>query len=172
MGATPGSSFRLRARRSPTRVAGRATEYKGTLDMTFLHKLAQRLARMKTALIMGAVAAIACEVPLATDPSTILALLRVSPRTSAIRTGQTTQFVVVGLTSAGDTATFGVRWSVTGGTIVDTNTTGGKHYLSYKSPNQPGLYTVIGQSTVAGLRDSAVVNVSAVPVASVSVSPG
>ena len=138
--------------------------------MTFLHKLAQRLARMKTALIMGAVAAIACEIPLATDPSSV-ALLQISPKTSTLRTGQIAQFVVIGLTSTGDTAKFNVRWSATGGTIIDTSTTGGKHYGHYKSPNQPGQYKVIGQSSVAALSDSAVVTVSPVPVAAVSVSP-
>ena len=32
--------------------------------MTFLHKLAQRLARMKTALLIGIVTTIACELPM------------------------------------------------------------------------------------------------------------
>src|SRR6266705_211125 len=138
--------------------------------MTFLHKLAQRLARMKTALIMGAVAMIACEIPLATDPSSV-AMVEISPKTSSLRTGQIAQFVVIGLTSTGDTAKIGVRWSATGGTIIDTSTSGGKHYGHYKSPNQPGQYKVVGQSSVAALGDSAVVTVTAVPVASVSVSP-
>jgi uncharacterized protein YjdB len=157
--------------------------------MTFLHKLARRLAGMKTALIMGAVATIACEIPLATGPSSTLAQLLLSPKISTLRTGQTTQFVVVGLTSTGDTAKFVVTWSTSGGSIVDTSTSGGKHYVHYKAPSQPGQYKITTQSTVAGLSaqsaaaglsaqstaaalsDSAVVNVSAVPVASVSLSP-
>ena len=168
---------------------------------------AWRLTGMKTALIAGVVATIsgvvatiACEVPLATDPSRTLSLLQLSPKSSSLRTGEIAQFVVVGLTSAGDTAEFGVQWSATGGTIVDTGTSGGKHYLRYQAPSQPGQYRVITQTTVAGLStkntvpallghrafqlaalstqstaaelsDSAVIDVSAAPVASVSVSP-
>src|SRR4029077_13146486 len=138
--------------------------------MTFLHKLAQRLARMKTALIMGVVATIACEMPLA-DPSSTVGRLQLSPKTSALRTGQMSQFVVIALTPTGDTAMMAVSWSTTGGTIVDTSTTGNKHFLHYKSPSQPGHYTIKTRSTLAGLSDSATVTVTAVPVASVSISP-
>ncbi|MGB7588723.1 MAG: Ig-like domain-containing protein, partial [Solirubrobacterales bacterium] len=139
--------------------------------MAFLHKLAQRLARIKAALIVAVVAAIACEVPLA-DPSSNVGQLQLAPKTSSLRTGQTVKFVAFALTPAGDTAIMSVRWSTTGGSMVDTSTTGGRHYLDYKSPDQPGQYKVITQSVIAGLSDSAVVNVSAVPVASVNVTPG
>src|ERR1700688_4097353 len=130
--------------------------------MTFLHKLAKRLARLKTALIMGAVATIACEIPLATGPSSTVAQLLLSPKISTLRTGQIAQFVVVGLTSTGDTAKCDVTWSATGGSIVDTSTNGGKHYVHYKAPSQPGQYRIITQngaaslstqSTAAGLSD-------------------
>jgi uncharacterized protein YjdB len=138
---------------------------------------------------MAAVATIACEIPLATDVSNIAALLQLSPKTSTLRTDQIAQFVVVGLTSAGDTVKLGVTWSATGGSIVDTGSSGGKHYVHYKAPSQPGQYKVFIQSTVVGasaqrtvaglstqstaaeLSDSAVVTVLAMPVASVRVSP-
>jgi uncharacterized protein YjdB len=158
--------------------------------MTFLHKLAQRLARLRTALIMAVVATIACEIPLRqSDPSGDVALLQLSPQTVTLGTDQIAQFVVVGFTSTGDTAHFSVTWSASGGSIVDTSTIGGRHYVDYKAPSQPGQYEVIIQitaagpsarravaelsatSTAAGLSDSAVVNVTAVPVASVGVSP-
>src|SRR5205809_6813540 len=102
--------------------------------MTFLHKLAQRLARMKTALIMGAVAMIACEIPLATDPSSV-AMVEISPKTSSLRTGQIAQFVVIGLTSSGGTAKIGVRRRATGGDSIATSTSAGKHYGHYIAPS-------------------------------------
>ena len=138
--------------------------------MTFLHKLAQRLARMKTALLIGIVTTIACEVPVA-DPLSSVGRLQLSPKTPTLRAGQTTQFTVVALTPTGDTAIVDVRWAITGGSMVDTSTSGGKHYLQYRSPSEAGQYKVVTQSMVAGMSDSAVVTVSAVPVASVSVSP-
>ena len=73
--------------------------------MTFLHKLAKRLARLKRALIMGIVVTSACEqqLGLATAPSATVASLLLSPKTSTLSTGQTTQFAVVGVTTSGDT---------------------------------------------------------------------
>jgi len=138
--------------------------------MMFLYKLAQRLARLHTALILGAFAAIGCEVPVATDQAGTAVQLLVSPKTSSLRTGQTTQFIAVGLTSTGDTANVAVSWSVTGGDITDTSTTSHNRHLSmYKSPTSPGHYKILAKT--ATLTDSAVVDVSTVPVASVAVTP-
>ena len=160
--------------------------------MTFLHKLAHRLARLKAILLLGVVATSACEQPIAiTSPLGSLASLLLSPKNLSLLTGQTTQFYVVGLTTSGDTAAVVVSWSVTGGSIVDTSSVGGRHYVHYRSPAQPGQYKVIAQiapstsppvagmattsqpsiSASAALTDSAVVVVSAVPVAAVVVSP-
>src|SRR5213593_1890372 len=114
--------------------------------MTFLHKLAQRLARLKAVLVLAVVATSACEQPIPiTGPSGALASLLLSPKTLSLLTGQTTQFYVVGLTTSGDTAAVAVSWSVTGGAIVDTSSVGGRHYVRYRSPAQPGQYKVIAQ---------------------------
>jgi uncharacterized protein YjdB len=126
---------------------------------------------MKWLLVVGALATMACEMPLANKAAGLLASLQLSPRTLTLRTGQTTQFMVVGLTATGDTVLVGVRWTATGGTIVDTSTTGGKHYVHYRAPDQPGQVRVITQAAMGGLSDTAVVDVSAVPVMSVSVNP-
>ena len=142
--------------------------------MTFLHKLAQRLARLKSIFGMALIVAVACEQPLKlTDPSGSgsLARIQVSPKSLTILTNQVTQFVAIGLTATGDTAPVAIRWSVTGGSIVDTNSNGGRHYGRYKSPSQAGRYSVTIQSVPAAVADSAVVMVSAVPVASVAMSP-
>src|SRR2546421_6005353 len=88
--------------------------------MTFLHKLAQRLARLKSIFGMALIVAVACEQPLKlTDPSGAgsLARIQVSPKSLTILTNQVTQFVAIGLTATGDTAPVAIRWSVTGGSI-------------------------------------------------------
>src|SRR6266700_3242831 len=75
--------------------------------MTFLHKLAQRLARLKSIFGMALIVAVACEQPLKlTDPSGSgsLARIQVSPKSLTILTNQVTQFVAIGLTATGDTA--------------------------------------------------------------------
>jgi uncharacterized protein YjdB len=118
---------------------------------------------------MGAVAMVGCEIPVATDPAGTVVQLQISPKTSALRTGQMTQFTVIGLTKTGDTAIVAVSWSVTGGAVVDTSSSGGKHYGQYRSPGSPGRYKVVAKSDT--LTDSAVVDVSPVPVAAVAVTP-
>src|SRR5438552_12704536 len=142
--------------------------------MTFLHKLAQRLARLKSLAGMALVVAIACEQPLKlTDPAGTASLARIqlSPKSLTILTNQVTQCMAVGLTATGDTVPVAVNWSVTGGSILDTSSNGGRHYGRYKSPSQPGRYSVTIHSVPAAVADSAVVTVSAVPVAAVALSP-
>src|SRR5690348_5563541 len=140
--------------------------------MTFLHKLAQRLARLKAGLALGLLAILACERPTGiTDGSGVPASLTISPKTLTLLPNQTAQFMAVGLTAAGDTGAVAVSWSVTGGIIVDTSSSGGKHYVNYKSPTQPGNYKVVAQGNGSTLTDSAAVTVTPLPVASVRVSP-
>ena len=138
--------------------------------MTFLHKLAQRLARLKAGLAIGLLATFACEKPTAITGAG-LASLTISPKTLTLLPNQTAQFIAVGLTAAGDTGAAAVRWSVTGGSIADTSSSGGKHYLQYKTPTQPGDYKVVATANGGTLADSAAVTVIPLPVASVSVSP-
>jgi hypothetical protein len=137
--------------------------------MTFLHKLAQRLARLKPAFAIGLLATFACEKPSTITDYGVLASLNVSPKTLTLLPNQTTQFVAVGLTPAGDTGIVAVSWSVTGGSIIDTSTSRGKHFGTYKSPPQPGDYKVV--ATASAWTDSALVTVIPLPVASVNVSP-
>ncbi|HVH66627.1 MAG TPA: Ig-like domain-containing protein [Gemmatimonadales bacterium] len=139
--------------------------------MTFLHKLAQRLARLKAGVAIGLLATFACEKPTITDGSGILASLTVSPKTLTLLPNQTAQFMAVGLTAAGDTGAAAVSWRVTGGSLVDTSSTGRRHYLQYKSPPQPGSYKVVATDSRSTLADSAAVTVIPLPVASVTVSP-
>src|SRR2546422_1202575 len=104
--------------------------------MTFLHKLAHRLARLKPAFVIGLVVALACErIAQTTDPSGSASRLDLSPKSLTLMTNQTTKFTVVALTSTGDTTSAAVSWSVTGGTITDSTSNNG-HYGKYKARSE------------------------------------
>ena len=148
--------------------------------MTFKHKLSCRLALLKdrklavSLAVLVAAAAFACEKPLqVTDTGvTSLSQLLVSPKVVTVQVNQLTSFMAVGLTSTGDTvAATPVSWSVTGGSITDTSSSGGRHYGHYKAASAPGQYKVIAADHSSNASDTATVTVIPVPVASVSVSP-
>jgi len=99
--------------------------------MTFKHKLSARLALLKDRwVLIPVIGLLACEKPLqVTGPvSSDVVQLVVSPKSLTLFPGQTVQFVAAGLTAAGDTGPVRVNWSVTGGTIMDTSSRGGRHY--------------------------------------------
>src|SRR2546426_12706494 len=108
--------------------------------MTFMHKLSRRLAMLKDAWLVVALAALGCEKPVAvavTDPNATLRL-QITPKSITLPTDGATQLMAVALTPAGDTATIDVSWSVTGGSIADTNTHGGRDYPGYKTVPESG----------------------------------
>src|SRR5437773_1341821 len=82
------------------------------------------------------------------------------------------QLMAVALTPAGDTATIDVNWSVTGGTIADTNTHGGRHYAGYKA-TQNGKFKVVahGHGSSGSGSDTATITVVPAAVASMKVIP-
>src|SRR5439155_1640308 len=146
--------------------------------MTFLHKLAQRLARLKadartvvsaTALVAGAV--IACErLANPSGPGSTVSQLVVFPKVVTLQQDQLQDFMAVGFTPAGDTAQISVTWSVTGGTLVDTSSQGGRHYAHYNG-TACGSFKVAGTSHPGQKSDTGNVTVTWAPVASVTVSP-
>src|SRR5439155_1542489 len=80
--------------------------------------------------------------------------------------------MAVAFTLSGDTGSISVNWSVTGGSIIGTSTSGGRHYGRFQAASQPGKVDVIAEAAVAApLADTAVVAVTPVPVASVAVAP-
>ncbi len=143
--------------------------------MAFTHKLAARLARLKDS--AGIVAALAvativvsCEHP-ATDPSSSIAQLVVSPQNVTLQQNQAEDFLAVGFTASGDSADIAVSWSATGGSI-DSSSAGKRHYGHYTSATC-GTFTVTATSHPGNVSTAASVTVTGcpLPVASVSVTP-
>src|SRR5438128_3303292 len=140
--------------------------------MNFKHKLSARLARLKDLVVLVALAAAACERPVLTASGDAVTRLVVFPRTLTVHPSDTAQLMAVAFTSSGDTGSISVNWSVTGGSMIATSTSGGRHYGRFKAASQPGNVDVIAQAAVAApLADTAVVAVTPVPVASVAVAP-
>ena len=147
--------------------------------MTFLHKLAHRLARLRgrlagVALTLLATALVgSCEKPVGiTDSGTNeVAQFTVYPHTMTLRTGQTADFMAVALASTGDTVSVAVTWSATSGAIMDTSSKGGRHYGKYKAGSDTGKVTLIATGHPGNVSDTATVAVTLPPVSAVSVSP-
>jgi uncharacterized protein YjdB len=147
--------------------------------MPFTFKLSQRLARMRPqgfvapAVALAIAAAFACELPsTAPEPGASAASrLAVSPKVLTLQPNQTVDLMVVGFTSAGDTADVAVTWSVTSGLITDTSTSNGRHYGRYRAGSDTGKVKVVARGNPGGIADTAVVTVTLTPVAVVTVSP-
>src|SRR5947209_15990443 len=116
--------------------------------MTFMHKLAHRLALLRDRAVAVAVAGLAflwvasCEKPpTVSEPNPSVAQLVVSPKVVTLQENQVQDFMAVGFTTTGDTAQIGVTWSVTGGTI-DTSSSGRRHYGHYKNASSGRLKVI------------------------------
>src|SRR3989442_668635 len=143
--------------------------------MSFKHKLSARMALLKDRwVLIPVIGLLACERPVqVTGPvSTDVVQLVVAPKSLTLFPDQTVQFVAAGLTAAGDTAPVQVNWSVTGGTIMDTSSSGGGHYGDYKSSAQPGRDKVGASGTPRAGTESATVTWAPVPVPPLRLTPG
>ena len=139
--------------------------------MTFKHKLSNRLALLRDIVLAGTVALAACEVPSRTSLDEAVSKVIVSPETLVVSSNQTTDFVAVALTAAGDTVSSGITWTATAGSVTDATTGNGVHKGHYSAPSSPGQYKVKAKANSGSAADSATVTVTSVAVASVSVSP-
>src|SRR5438093_881307 len=126
------------------------------------NKLAARLARLKDS--AGIVAALAvativvsCEHP-ATDPSSSIAQLVVSPQNVTLQQNQAEDFLAVGFTASGDSADIAVSWSATGGSI-DSSSAGKRHYGHYTSATC-GTFTVTATRHPGNVSTAASVTVT------------
>src|SRR6266571_2246137 len=143
--------------------------------MTFMHKLAARLARLRAWTVVVATLAVAtivvsCEHPV-TNPSSIIAQLVVAPQTVTLQQNQAEDFLAVGFTATGDSADIAVSWSATGGSI-DSSSAGKRHYGHYTSASC-GTFTVTATSHPGNVSTavSATVTGCPLPVAAVTVTP-
>src|SRR5436309_1845282 len=134
--------------------------------MTFLHKLAQRLARLKVALLIGLLATLACERPVTAVLNTALrvASINVSPAVASVPVGRAVQLIATPRDSTGVPLTGrALTWlssnlnvaAVDGGGLVTAQT--------------PGAATIAAVSE--GVTGTAAVTVTNIPVASVTVTP-
>jgi uncharacterized protein YjdB len=132
--------------------------------MTFSHR---------TASVIGLAAiVVSCELP--TRPptdSSAASRLTVSPKLVTLEQNQAADFTAIGFTTAGDTASVGVSWSATSGSITDTSTSNGRHNGRYKAGADTGKVRVVAKGNPGGPADTAIVTVTLAPVVSVLVSP-
>src|SRR2546425_10608261 len=107
MGATPGSSSRSRARRSPTPAAAPATKshYGRTCVMPYLHKLSSRLALIKGRVAVAAAAALVAGAGVASEravgtpePGPPVSRPRASPKSVVLPPNHALYFPARGLT--------------------------------------------------------------------------
>src|SRR5438874_8082200 len=135
------------------------------------HRYALKLIGIAAA--AAAAVIIACETDIPpVGPVDSVSQLVVSPHTVTLQPGEVQAFMAVGFTAAGDTAQINVTWSVTGGSLVDTSSAGGRHYGDYEGTSCGG-FKVAATSHPGEKSDTASVAVVCPPpaVASVDVTP-
>jgi hypothetical protein len=127
--------------------------------MPFTFKLAQRLARARTlVIVLGAIVAPACEQPVATTTTTAatpVTQVIISPAAVTLDPGAVRQFAAFGRTAAGDSLAVGITWSATGGTITPAGL--------YTAGATAGAFRVVGSNTQTELADTSTVTVTAPP---------
>src|SRR5438876_9898292 len=90
--------------------------------MTFKHKLSHRLALLRDIALAGTVALAACEVPSRTSLDEAVSKVIGSPETLVVSSNQTTDFVAVALTAAGDTTNSGITCTGSATSVPETTT--------------------------------------------------
>src|SRR6185437_8810979 len=106
-----------------------------------------------------------------TDPGSTIAQLIIAPKNVTLQPSQAYDFVAVGFTTTGDSASVSVSWSASDGSVTASNSDK-RHYGHYQDANC-GAFKVVATSQPGNLSDTANVTVAGctVPVASVTVSP-
>ncbi|HYR13281.1 MAG TPA: Ig-like domain-containing protein, partial [Mycobacterium sp.] len=138
--------------------------------MTFTHKLSARLALLRNVALVAILAMMSCKIESRVALSDQAAKIVISPSQVVVSANQTADLYAVALDAAGDTASTGIMWSTTGGSVTET-ATGGRHRGRYQAPAAPGQYKVKARANPGSAADSATVTVSTVSVASLTLSP-
>src|SRR5438046_10752989 len=136
--------------------------------ITLKYKLSVRLAlRKDLSLLLPVLALFGCEKPAGVSgPSAVVSKVVVSPQQIALLPNQTSHFTAVALTATGDTTSVAVTWRATGGTIIDTSSTGSYHHATYQPSAIPGKYLVIATDPPdPGFADTSTISVLSLPVA-------
>ncbi|HUM00605.1 MAG TPA: Ig-like domain-containing protein, partial [Mycobacterium sp.] len=142
--------------------------------MPFTHKLPRRLALLKDlAWGVPVVLLLSCELPLATITAA-LDQITLSPTSKMVRVNQTTSIAALitnatGSTIVGPTVSFRVH-GTSGGQIASTADSASRKVCHYQASATPGLDTVIA-SLESGAADTAVIQVTQMPVAAVQLWP-
>lgn len=103
------------------------------------------------------------------NPSAV-ARVTIIPKNVALAPNGTQAFQAVALTGAGDTAQNTLTWQLVGaGTLMDTSTSGGSHVSHVQAGPDSGQAILV--ATVSSLADTAFINVTSQPVASIVVAP-
>ena len=145
--------------------------------MTFMHKLSHRLALLKDRTValplavLATAVVFACEkpLPLSSTGGTVANLV-ISPKNVTVHENDTVDFTAAAFMSTGDSANITVSWSSTTGTVTDmgTSTTGKRHYGQYKAGKTTGQYKVVASGDSGLVADTATVNITLAPVATVA----
>src|SRR5258705_4526596 len=138
--------------------------------MTFTHKLSARLALLRNVALVAILAMMSCKIESRVALSDQAAKIVISPSQVVVSANQTADLYAVALDAAGDTASTGIMWSTTGGSVTET-ATGGRHRGRYQPPAAPGQYQVKARANPGSAADSATVTVSNVSVASLTLPP-
>src|SRR6266487_3552820 len=140
--------------------------------MTFKYKLSRRLALLNDRWVIlsvtthaAALAVWAFERPVtgAQAPNSPVVRIVTLPDSVTLNPSDMRQFVAYGRTQAGDSVAVSVVYAATGGNVSATGL--------YTAGRSSGSYSVIASQSRGTLADTALVSISAVPVASVTVSP-
>src|SRR5207302_1161794 len=112
-GADADRSSRPASPQRPSLRRRRGDPSPGTPAMTFKYKLSRRLALLRDAATLGALAVVAsCELPSSADSSGLAVVgVVVVPASTTLQPKQIYQFMVYGRTKAGDSVPVAVKWS-------------------------------------------------------------
>jgi hypothetical protein len=89
-----------------------------------------------------------------------LTRVTVSPNTGSVASGAAVAYKAMGTTSDGSQVSVPVKWTATGGTIDSTG--------YFRAGTAPGRFQVVGSEPTSGLKDTAVVTVSASTLATIT----
>ena len=142
--------------------------------MGFRHPPAVRRAWLRDALLAAALVAPACMADRSVggvDTPALADRVDLSPKIVTLSPSNVADFQAIAFTASGDTARGTMTWSVTGGTLIDTSSSGGRHYGRFLAGSDTGSFDLIARERLGNSADTAIITVTLVAVARVLVVP-